>query len=949
MLEEAFDCVVYGDGVRAFGAAVAQGEMGRSVLLVSPNFTFLRECSWSFLQSASGGESPEWLRFRALLAERGAWREDHVDGACAEVVAGEFARTLGIRFLLCATPCFWESAENLVAAVGFFTKSGARRVVGNRWLDASSGANLAKMVRPGLPEICPQTHEHAIFFKHPSERNEPSVLVECPLEGVTAARFGSTLWEDETSLRFQTKEPGALGRMLEVLAFARSSLPLEGAVVSHASVVSIPLGGKPVDAESLPGNLQVAGGNLGDVGGLFDLGVRAAHAGLEFCLSDSGDRHESPTEKSITCDVAVAGLGTGGAIAALAAAREGARVFAFDMMPLPGGIGTLGGIHLYYFGVQGGLQSEVDKRISEVMPLFGARKQIAGFHPLAKAVMLGSLLEGAGVTTSCETLLGNVSSPGNSLTPGRAEIFTPQHHLGLEAKAWVDATGDGDLAVRAGASWNSSSRLDGVSSAFSQASGRFSRRSGELFLRIVNFDAGYADATDAEDLTRARLLGLKHYESEVFTAGQHPTSIAPLVGTRQSRHIETEYVLTVADLVRRTRFEDSVGRTACHLDTHAVDFEFEPLEIAFWIWGCRNWRVRTACEIPYRSLLPKGLPNVFLGCRALGATPEAHQSFRMQRDMQRVGEVAGLAAAFVALFGMDSGAVPLSWLHKRLAATGALDEVEAGTFGYDVAQGDFVVPGESLDALLGATREGFGPHMYLLSLTGPTAKPGLLALLDADATASWRACVILSTLGASEAEPRLLDAIRTREVGFSDDDPRHPSKCQRLAPNWIAALTFLRPCASLISLALLEDLACETGLVHNARTAIALLCAAIADRCQPAAEDCERIRKILHLLGSTPAPNAVGSPQRNILGVSGLEGDLSIWYPEVVEDFRWQLDFALTKARLALGDNIQTATCQGYLSDPRAYVRSAFRRLLEARPVHSSQRKIQAHPPLVMA
>ena len=44
-------------------------------------------------------------------------------------------------------------------------------------------------------------------------------------------------------------------------------------------------------------------------------------------------------------------------------------------------------------------------------------------------------------------------------------------------------------------------------------------------------------------------------------------------------------------------------------------------------------------------LLPQGLNNVWLACRALGVSQDAHHSLRMQRDMQRIGEVAGLAAA----------------------------------------------------------------------------------------------------------------------------------------------------------------------------------------------------------------------------------------------------------------------------------------------------------------
>jgi hypothetical protein len=72
-----------------------------------------------------------------------------------------------------------------------------------------------------------------------------------------------------------------------------------------------------------------------------------------------------------TCDVLVAGGGTGGALAALAAARRGCSTLVLKAGTCLGGIGTAGGIHSYYYGIQGGLQDEVDDRTAELAPLFG--------------------------------------------------------------------------------------------------------------------------------------------------------------------------------------------------------------------------------------------------------------------------------------------------------------------------------------------------------------------------------------------------------------------------------------------------------------------------------------------------------------------------------------------------------------------------------------------------
>jgi hypothetical protein len=158
-------------------------------------------------------------------------------------------------------------------------------------------------------------------------------------------------------------------------------------------------------------------------------------------------------------------------------------------------------------------------------------------------------------------------------------------------------------------------------------------------MQIVNYDAGWVDPQDAEDLTRARLTGIRQYVRERYDEANRPTYVAAAIGIRQGRHAVTDCVLTFADQMRRSTFPDAIGYQACHMDNHAVDYEFEDDESLFWNWLCRRWRTDLACEIPYRALLPRGLENVWIACRALGVTLNAHYSLRMQRDMAQLRKV----------------------------------------------------------------------------------------------------------------------------------------------------------------------------------------------------------------------------------------------------------------------------------------------------------------------
>lgn len=93
--------------------------------------------------------------------------------------------------------------------------------------------------------------------------------------------------------------------------------------------------------------------------------------------------------------------------------------------------------------------------------------------------------------------------------------------------------------------------------------------------------------------------------------------------------------------------------------------------------------------MPYGMIVPRDLDNVWLACRAIGVSPDAHHSCRMQRDIQRIGEAAGNAAALAVKHQADARHIPIDQLHEALARTGAIDMNVI-----DVANRDFGPPVE---------------------------------------------------------------------------------------------------------------------------------------------------------------------------------------------------------------------------------------------------------------
>ena len=803
------DTIVLGAGHAGIAAARRLRAAGQAVLLLDAGPALLGEAGWAFADDAGGCSDPSWRDWLARLEGKGAAAGGRVDPGAAE---GEMADLLigeGLPVLLYAAPVAVELADGLLTAVTVACKSGVRRLAARRWLDAGDGAQLAALC--GAPAPAPQRQRLHLVLRRP--------VWDAGAEGPIAEGLSleTTRWANERRLAIEL--PGGAvvdhAAWLPALAALRQQRDCTGAVLTHGSVVPLGSWGGGWRPQGLPANLVLAtpaihGGGW-SLGGRWAAGLAAAEAlrAAPAAAPKPGAALAPTPSNALAADVAVIGAGTGGALAAIAAARSGARTIAIEPLPFAGGIGSGGGIHYYYWGVRGGLQDEVDARVREANPLFGAASQVRGFHPDAKKAVLAQMLREAGVDLRTGCQLASVERSGRRIAA--ATVATVGAPLRLTARAWIDGTGDGDLCALAGAGFRKGRAGDGLLHAYSQSCGRARLHEGVVRMEIVNFDAGYCDPTEAVDFSRARLAGCALLAQERYGEHARPNGISPAIGLRQGRHIDTETTITLDDLLTDRHFDDAVGTTGCHYDNHARDLEFEGDEAAFWVWACRGWCVRTWCEIPYRCLVPRDLDNCWIASRCLGVSEAAHHSMRMQRDMQRIGEVAGLAAALALRQGAAAAAIDLEPLRAALRTSGALavpSEDAVAAFG--PACGDGVV--ETGDDLAGPTA---AYAMWRHRRAGAAALPGLRTLLtDARAQVSWRAAAILGSLGDPAGEARLLDSVRRREDqpwvkpaaradGSPGDGARH---WQYVVPLWIGALAMLRGSATPAALPTLAEL-----------------------------------------------------------------------------------------------------------------------------------------------
>ena len=419
-------------------------------------------------------------------------------------------------------------------------------------------------------------------------------------------------------------------------------------------------------------------------------------------------------------DVFVAGGGPTGIAAAVTAAREGRSVFLAEGSACFGGMATAGLLPLFMaFGdgehfYAGGIGRE----IYDLMYACGATYSAPGeMAPTIKAEPLkrvyDDLISDAGVSFGLMTNLVGVEAEGSRVTT--AICFGKSGFFAVEAAAFVDGTGDGDLCAWAGAPYEKGdeqgrlmpgtlcslwARVDwpkvwatrqglGDEARLPQAIADGVFTLPDLHLPgmfpvgegLAGGNVGHlfgVDGTDERSLTEALVWGRKslaeyeRYYKEYFEGFEQMELVSTaLPGIRESRRILGDYVLCLEDFNSRASFPDDIGRYSYPVDIHAAVAGAEEQEQAREEFLRLRYQTGESYGIPYRSLLPRGLDNAWVAGRCLSADRAVQSSLRVMPGCFITGQAAGMAAAMAVEAGSDSRAVDVGELQARLRAMGA--------------------------------------------------------------------------------------------------------------------------------------------------------------------------------------------------------------------------------------------------------------------------------------
>ncbi|MGH7185599.1 MAG: FAD-dependent oxidoreductase, partial [Pseudomonadota bacterium] len=121
------------------------------------------------------------------------------------------------------------------------------------------------------------------------------------------------------------------------------------------------------------------------------------------------------------------------------------------------------------------------------------------------------------------------------------------------------------------------------------------------------------------------------------------------------------YELNEDDIRAGRKFADTIGQGCFPVDIHHPDGKSqEHIDIG----GDGSY------DIPYRTLVPKGMQNLLTAGRCISVSNYAHGATRNMAPCMTTGESAGIAAALSAQSGTPCPELPMNRLQSALVRAG---------------------------------------------------------------------------------------------------------------------------------------------------------------------------------------------------------------------------------------------------------------------------------------
>jgi hypothetical protein len=388
-------------------------------------------------------------------------------------------------------------------------------------------------------------------------------------------------------------------------------------------------------------------------------------------------------------DIVVVGGGVAGTAAALAAARTGVRTLLVERDKFLGGTGYsgllqhIGGLYLNSDAfptetLNQGIVQEIVSLLKTLSPQKIVKKMgLVYVLPYSREDLL-SVFNSLCRNEQTLTVLHNTAAISIEKTHGEiTEIVMNRSGFSyrVSPKIVIDCSGNADVSAMAGASFELLPQdklqmagymvrikgirdlddtlsvkvpyylLDGVKKHKISSSLRFSTFTrgdvpGEGYLKLSINDAG---SIGRDKIAKENAFVVHHYLSNIVPAfqGSFIVDNSLRVLDREGRRVLGEYILTEEDVVSARKFDDGIAKNAWPIEL----WDKDKGPIYKYVNG-------DYYEIPFRSLKVKGVPNLLVAGRCISVSHEALGSTRVMGVCMKLGEQAGIAAAYKIMNGI---------------------------------------------------------------------------------------------------------------------------------------------------------------------------------------------------------------------------------------------------------------------------------------------------------
>lgn len=402
-----------------------------------------------------------------------------------------------------------------------------------------------------------------------------------------------------------------------------------------------------------------------------------------------------PLEKH-SADVCVVGGGMAGLIAAVSAARRGSSVILIHDRPVLGGNAS-SEIRMWICGAVG--QNVKETGILEEIMLRNLHRNPQGMYSVWDGVLFEFAKMTPGLTTFLNTTVNNAQMIDGRIASVDAWEMTTQTWRRIEAKFFIDCSGDSILAPLSGADvrhGRESREEFGESLAPRQADlktmgntillqleetpeaqsfsppkwayhfddasnlpGRLGNGLGDNFwwLELGGLTNTISNAENIHDELVKAAWGIWDYMKNRGPQAEKLTNwrlrwLGALPGKRENRRYLGDHILTQNCVTSEGKFDDLVAYGGWSMDDHHPAGLYYP--------GKPTMFHKAPCPygIPLRSLYSRNVPNLLCAGRNISATHCAMSSTRVMGTCAIMGQAVGTAAALCVEKGIEPRVIP---------------------------------------------------------------------------------------------------------------------------------------------------------------------------------------------------------------------------------------------------------------------------------------------------